>query len=378
MDERGCVQQSPITIYLSGLKRTLFFACLALLAACQKDAAKQGSAQFELLSPQRTGIDFVQTITEEYRYNFSQDPNIFNGGGVAVLDVNRDGLQDLFFTSRLQPCRLYLNKGNFQFEDISKKSGVADSIGIKTGVAVADVNADGWDDLYVCRTFLEPIPQRRNLLFTNNQDNTFSEKAAEFGLDDLSPTQHATFFDYDLDGDLDCYVLNHPVSYREINAIDFQPTAQMPRASLRPPRDEFESDKLFRNDTPLEEGGGVKFTEVGKQAGIFNRAWGLSVMSNDFNDDGYPDLYVANDFIMPDFLYINNGDGTFTERLHEYFRTISNHTMGIEIADLTNDALPELVALDMLGETWERRRRQLTTMQLERHRQLIRQGYSDQ
>ncbi|MBK8563494.1 MAG: VCBS repeat-containing protein [Saprospiraceae bacterium] len=299
------------------------------------------------------------------------DPNIFNGGGVAVLDVNNDGLQDLFFTSRLQPCRLYLNKGDLKFEDISESSGISKFIGIKTGVSVVDINADGWMDVYVCRTFLEPIPERRNLLFINQKNNTFREEAAKYGLDDLSPTQHAHFFDYDLDGDLDCYLLNHPVTYNQINNIDFQPSPTAPRAGMRPPLDDFESDKLLRNE-------GGNFVDVSKQAGIHNRAWGLSVMSSDLNGDGYPDLYIANDFIMPDFTYINNGDGTFTDRNHEMFHHTANHTMGIEIADLTNDGLCEIMGLDMLGENWQRRHQQMTTMQLERYKQLKRQGYGDQ
>ncbi len=342
----------------------------------KNNTARPAQQLFELLPASQTGIHFTQTIPEEYRYNWSMDPNIFNGGGVAVLDVNNDGLQDLFFTSRLQPCKLFLNKGSkgaseLKFEDVSQTAGIAKFIGIKTGVSVVDINADGWMDVYVCRTFLEPIPERRNLLFINQQDNTFKEEAAKYGLDDLSPTQHAHFFDYDLDGDLDCYLLNHPVTYNQINNIDYQPSPNAPTASRRPPLDEFESDKLLRND-------GGKFTDVSKKAGIHNRAWGLSVMSSDFNDDGFPDLYIANDFIMPDFTYINNGDGTFKERNQELFHHTSNHTMGIEIADLTNDGLCEVMGLDMLGENWERRHQQMTTMQLERYKQLKRQGYGDQ
>jgi hypothetical protein len=336
------------------------------------DSAQASQGQiFELLPASETGINFTQTIPEEYRYNWSMDPNIFNGGGVAVLDINNDGLQDLFLTSRLQPCKLYLNKGNLRFEDISESSGVGKFIGIKTGVSVVDINADGWMDIYVCRTFLEPIPERRNMLFINQKNNTFVEEATQYGLDDLSPTQHAHFFDYDLDGDLDCYLLNHPTTYNQINNIDFQPTAAAPRAGMRPPLDEFESDKLLRNE-------GGKFVDVSKQAGIHNRAWGLSVMSSDINADGYPDLYIANDFIMPDFTYINNGDGTFTDRNQELFHHTSNHTMGIEIADLTNDGLCEIMGLDMLGENWQRRHQQMTTMRLERYKQLKRQGYGDQ
>ena len=352
----------------------LIFFSFLFFFSCKNEKPKNilnKDTLFELLPPEHTGIDFVQTITEEHRYNFSKDANIFNGGGVAVLDINNDGLQDLFFTSRLQPCKVYLNKGGLKFEDITEGSGVEKYIGIKTGVTVVDINADGWPDVYVCRTFLGPIPERKNLLFVNNKNNTFSEKAAEYGLDDISPTQHAHFFDYDLDGDLDCYILNHPVDYKQINNIDFQPSENIPFASMRPPLDEYESDKLLENKNG-------KYIDVSKKAGIHNRAWGLSVMSADFNEDGYPDIYVANDFIMPDFLYINNGDGTFTDKIHDYFQHITNHAMGIEIADMNNDGLPEVAALDMLGENWERRHKQLTTMQLERYKQLKRQGYGDQ
>jgi hypothetical protein len=247
---------------------TWLLAASIFLGSCTSndDFAQASQAQiFVLLPPPETGINFTQTITEEYRYNWSMDPNIFNGGGVAVLDVNNDGLQDLFFTSRLQPCRLYLNKGDLKFEDISESSGISKFIGIKTGVSVVDINADGWMDVYVCRTFLAPIPERRNLLFINQKNNTFREEAAKYGLDDLSPTQHAHFFDYDLDGDLDCYLLNHPVTYNQINNIDFQPSPTAPRAGMRPPLDDFESDKLLRNE-------GGNFVDVSKQAGIHNRA----------------------------------------------------------------------------------------------------------
>ena len=359
---------------MKNISAFFYFFSLVLFFSCENESpgpVPNENTLFELISPAHSGIDFVQTITEEYRYNFSVDANIFNGGGVGILDVNNDGLQDLFFTSRLQPCKLYLNQGNFKFEDISESAGVTEYIGIKTGVTIVDINADGWQDVYVCRTFLQPDDIRRNLLFVNNKNNTFTERAAEFGLDDISPTQHAHFFDYDLDGDLDCYILNHPVDYKQINTIDFQPTEELPYAGMRPPLDEYESDKLYVNENG-------RFIDVSKKAGIHNRAWGLSVMSADINDDGLPDLYVANDFIMPDFLYINNGDGTFSDKIHDYFQHITNHAMGIEIADLNNDGLPEIMALDMLGENWERRHRQLTTMQLERYKQLIRQGYGDQ
>ncbi len=181
-------------------------ACILLLSACSSDPrlkpGKEGkpaispTTKFELLPPERTGIDFIPTVQEEFRYNFIADPYIYNGGGVAVIDVNNDGLQDLFFTARLQGCRLYLNKGGLKFEDISEKSGVSKFSGLKTGVTVVDINADGWQDLYVCRTWLSPLPDRRNLLFVNTPSSdgvVFSEQAEAYGLDDLSASQHANF-----------------------------------------------------------------------------------------------------------------------------------------------------------------------------------------
>jgi hypothetical protein len=329
------------------------------------------TTRFELLTPERTGITFSPTITEDFRYNFSMDPYIYNGGGVAVIDVNNDGLQDLFFTSRLQTCRLYLNKGNMQFEDISDKSGVSKFIGLKTGVTVVDINGDGWQDLYVCRTWLQPIPERKNLLLVNNHDGTFTDQAAAYGLDDISPSQQGNFFDYDHDGDLDLYLMNHPVDFRSISVADFVPTAACPSARCQPPKDNYESDRLYRNE-------GGHFTDVSQKAGIWNRAFGLSVHTADFNGDGYPDVFVGNDFIMPDFLYINNRDGTFTDRAEQYFRHTSNHSMGADVADMNRDGLPDLIVLDMLAPDWQRRRSLISTMMLDRYQSLVDKGYGRQ
>ncbi|MFZ4477942.1 MAG: FG-GAP repeat domain-containing protein, partial [Saprospiraceae bacterium] len=357
--------------------KPLAFFCLLLFFACTPDSrlhpgkdtrpAPAPTTQFELLSPERSGIQFVPTVQEEFRYNFLADPYIYNGGGVAVIDVNNDGLQDLFFTARLQGCRLYLNKGGLQFENISEKSGVSSFSGLKTGVTVVDLNADGWQDLYVCRTWLTPLPDRRNLLFINNKNNTFTESAAAFGLDDLSASQHANFFDYDLDGDLDCYILNHPVDFKNMNNLDYTAGAARKQA----PKDEFESDRLLRNE-------GGKFTDITRQAGLQNRAFGLSTIASDFNDDGWPDLFVGNDFVMPDFLYINNKNGTFTDQAEAYFRHTSNHTMGADFADLNRDGYADLVTLDMLAPEGPRRQRLMSTMTLERDRQMQERGYGRQ
>ena len=325
------------------------------------------TTKFERLSPERTGIQFIPIISDEHRYNFMADPYIYNGGGVAVLDINNDGLQDLFFTERLQGCQLYLNLGNLRFDNISEKAGVSNFSGLKTGVTVVDINGDGWQDLYVCRTWLEPVPDRRNLLFVNNKDNTFSEKAASYKLDDLSASQHANFFDYDLDGDLDCYIVNHPVDFTTINNLDL---SNGDGRSQRP-RNEWESDRLLQNQ-------GSQFIDVTKKAGIENRAFGLSSFSSDFNDDGWPDIFVGNDFVMPDFLYINNHNGTFTDQGDRYFRHTSNHTMGVDVADINKDGFQDVMTVDMLALPLSRRQRLMNTMQLTRDKQMREKGYGRQ
>lgn len=325
------------------------------------------STTFVVHPPNQCGIQFVPAVEDEFRYNFMADPYIYNGGGVAVLDVNNDGLQDLFFTARLQGCRLYLNKGGFKFEDISEKSGVSQFSGLKTGVCVVDINADGWADLYVCRTWLSPLPDRRNLLLINQKDGTFAEHAAAFGLDDLSASQHANFFDYDLDGDLDCYVLNHPVDFKNMNNLAFPAGS----ARTQTPQNQYESDRLYRRD-------GNTFTDITQKAGLENKAFGLSTLVVDVNDDGWPDLLVGNDFVMPDFLYINQKNGTFKDEADAYFRHTSNHTMGADAADLNRDGWLDFVTLDMLAEDWPRRQRLMSTMSIQRDQEMQQKGYGRQ
>lgn len=355
-----------------------FFSIFCLLSACKQQNADPrlnpgideaptvpASTRFELLSPERSGINFIPVISDEHRYNFLADPNIYNGGGVAVLDVNNDGLQDLLFTARLQGCQLYLNKGGLRFEDISKSSGIAAFGGLKTGAVVIDINGDGWQDVYICRTWLEPVPERRNLLLINNKDNTFSEKAAEYKLDDISASQHANFFDYDLDGDLDCHIVNYPVDFKTINNLDAV------NGRSQGPRKDEETDRLLKNM-------GTYFEDVTEKAGLKNRAFGLSSIAADFNNDGWPDIFVANDFVMPDFLYINNQDGTFSDRAEQYFRHTSNHTMGSDMADINGDGWGDLIGVDMLAEPLERRHRLMNTMQLSRDKQMRERGYGRQ
>ncbi len=363
--------------------RSLFFALLLLLTQCNPGSdpdfrpgktpqiKQKATTRFERLDPARTGVQFVQNITETYDYSFVVDPYIYNGGGVAVLDFDQDGLQDLYFTARQGECRLYRNTGNLRFEDVTTKAGVAAAAGLKTGVAVADVNADGFPDLYVCRTGLKPSADRINLLFINNKNGTFSESAEAYGLADLSASQCANFFDFDLDGDLDLYVVNQPIENNTINNLDFVPGSGK-TVRNQAPRLIHDTDRLYRNE------GNGRFSDISQAAGIWNRAWGLSVTTTDFNDDGYPDLYIGNDFVMPDFVYINNQRGGFEDQGDRWFRHTSNHTMGVDIADLNNDAFLDLFSLDMLAEPWDRRKKLMSTMILERYRQMVALGYGHQ
>ncbi|MFQ5446368.1 MAG: VCBS repeat-containing protein [Saprospiraceae bacterium] len=359
--------------------------CLAVLAillflnACKEEAPQTvavpepelpSDPHFELMPSGKTGLHFLNRITETFQNNILNNSYLYNGGGVAIIDVNNDGLADVYLTATQEANRLFLNKGNFQFEEITATAGVAAQGGTKTGVTVVDINTDGFQDLYVCRSGMQPTAGRANLLFINNGDLTFTESAAAYGLDDRSASNHANFFDYDLDGDLDMYLLNHPVAFKDVNIVSVrQEGDEFIRNTA--PHDEWESDKLFRNDNG-------KFKDVSAAAGIANRAWGLSATVSDFNGDRYPDIFVGNDYIEPDLLYINNRNGTFSEQMDRYFRHISNHTMGADIADFNNDGLIDVVALDMIAEDNLRQKELMTTMLVDRYNNLVKYHYGHQ
>ncbi|MEZ4919891.1 MAG: VCBS repeat-containing protein [Saprospiraceae bacterium] len=321
--------------------------------------------------PEQTGITFIQDISETFEYSFINDPSVYNGGGVAVIDYDNDGLQDLFFSSRQKSCRLYHNLGGMKFEEVTDAAGVAAADGLKTGVAILDINADGYLDIYLCRTGLKPSPSRENILFINQGNGTFVDQAKAFGLNDISPSQCVNFLDYDLDGDLDMYLVNQPTDNSNINNIDFIPGKGKTVRGITP-RVIHDTDRFYRNN------GDNTFTDISKEAGIWNRAWGLSVTSADFNEDGYPDLYVGNDFIMPDFVYINDRKGGFVDEGDSWFRHFSNHTMGVDIADLNNDGLLDVVTADMISESWVRRKKLMSSMMLDRYKLLNDKGYGYQ
>ncbi|MDJ1473201.1 VCBS repeat-containing protein [Xanthocytophaga flava] len=307
--------------------------CVSFLA-CQK---QKKSALFIQQNSQHTGITFANQLTETEALNILNYEYFYNGGGVAAGDFNNDGNIDLYFTGNMVDNILYLNTGNLQFKDITQAAGVTGRKGgWKTGVSLVDINSDGWLDIYVCYSGNLGLEQRRNQLFVNNGNLTFTEKAQEYGLDDSGYTTQAAFLDYDLDGDLDCFILNHNLRSYERN-----PDASV----MRNKRDDYAGDKLFKNENG-------KFTEVTTEAGIKSNplGFGLGLAISDVNKDGRPDIYVGNDYVEDDYLYINQGDGTFKDMLQETLDHTSRFTMGVDIADINNDSRPDIFTLDMLPE----------------------------
>jgi hypothetical protein len=291
---------------------------------------------FEKLSANKTHIHFRNDLQYDDHFNIYTYRNFYNGGGVAIGDINNDGLPDLFFTANMLNNRLYLNKGNFQFEDITEKAGIGKIGKWSTGVSMADVNGDGWLDIYVCNSGDIKGDNRQNELYINNGNAAFTEKAHEYGLDDKGLSTHAAFFDYDHDGDLDMFLLNN--SFKAIGSFNLQ-------QNERDTRDLAGGDKLYRND-------GNRFTDVSAQAGIYGSVigFGLGVTVGDVNNDGWQDIYVSNDFFERDYLYINQRNGAFKEMLEEQMMSISNASMGADMADINNDGYTDIFVTEMLPE----------------------------
>lgn len=320
------------------------FIMLVGFCACKTEGNSDGDSLkgeplFTLMDPEETGVAFSNDLEENplTNHNVLSYQHYYNGAGVAVGDVNNDGLPDLFFTGNEVPNRLYLNKGGLRFEDISERAGVnPPNKRWCTGAVFVDINADGWQDIYVCQYGPYPPEERRNLLLIHNgsaENPSFTERAAEYGLDDPNESIQAAFFDYDKDGDLDCYVMNESkyalVIYQEVFE-DLKVKENLEAAS----------GKLFRND-------GGKFTNVTEAAGLLRYGYGLGLVVSDINQDGWLDIYVANDYSVPDFMWINNGNGTFTDKIKETTRQISFYGMGADIADYNNDGYPEIAVVDM-------------------------------
>jgi len=304
-------------------------ASLLLLNCSEKEKL------FDLPSAAKTGVDFSNTLTETDDANILDYLYFYNGGGVAIGDINNDDLPDIYFSGNQVKNKLYLNKGNLKFEEITQTANVSGNSSWNTGTVMADVNGDGWLDIYVCAVVGISGFNGHNELFINNQDGTFTEKAADYGLDFESYSSSAAFFDFDLDGDLDLYLLNHAVHTSESYG----------KADLRHQRNYETGDKLLKNENG-------KFIDISEQAGIFGgiNGYGLGLAISDFNLDGYPDIYVGNDFHEDDYYYLNNQNGTFTESLRGAFGHTSRFSMGNDVGDINHDGHPDLISLDMLPE----------------------------
>ena len=293
-------------------------------------ACKSETKQFTKLSPNDTKIDFVNKLYETNTRNYFTYPYMYLGGGVAAGDFNNDGLEDLFFTGNMVPNKLYLNQGNLRFKDISESAGIQGDDRWYSGVSLIDINKDGFLDIYIA-VGGENEPNN-NVLYINNEDNTFTEKAEAYGIDDDGYSMHSTFFDYDKDGDLDLYVANYPpTSFKA--PVDYY-------KYMIDNHEDRDSDHFYRNE-------GDHFVDVTNESGISNFGLSLGVVASDFNNDGYPDIYISNDFNAPDFMYINNGDGTFTNDILNSLQQTSFFGMGVDAADFNNDGWIDIFQLDM-------------------------------
>jgi hypothetical protein len=321
-------------------KILLYFFGLFYFTGCKPG---KPTTLFELKT--NTGIDFLNTVENNKGFNIFNYRNFYNGGGVAIGDINNDGLSDVLLTSNTGSNKLFLNKGDFKFEDISMKAGIEEKGKWNTGVVMADINSDGWLDIYICNAGIDKWKNRQaNALFINNHNLTFTEQAKEYGLDEKGYTTHAAFFDYDLDGDLDCYILNN--SFIPVNTLNYSNKREL-RAKDWPVEDFIKGggDKLLRNDNG-------KYTDVSEESGIYGSliGFGLGVTVGDVNGDYYPDMYISNDFFERDYLYINQRNGTFEEQLEQWIEHLSMASMGADLADINNDGYPDIFTTDMLPD----------------------------
>lgn len=319
---------------------------------------------FELQDNSTIGLVFENQLEFSNEFNVYTYRNFYNGGGVAIGDINNDGLVDVYLTANQKKNQLFLNQGNFKFKNISAQAGVEGSKAWSTGVTMVDINADGFLDIYVCNSGDIKGDNKQNELFINQQDNTFKEAAATYGLADKGFSTHASFFDYDKDGDLDVYLLNN--SYQAIGSFDL-------RRNERPKRDVLGGDKLLENQ------GGV-FVDVSEKAGIYGSVigFGLGVTVGDVNNDGWEDIYVSNDFFERDYLYINNQDGTFKETLTSAINSISGASMGADMADINNDGAADIFVTEMLPSNYERLKSVTTFEDWDKYTYNVKNGYYHQ
>ncbi|MFH5882711.1 VCBS repeat-containing protein [Halalkalibaculum sp. DA3122] len=337
-----------------------------MVGACSLTSDKQTDPLFQELPPDRTGIDFSNDITYDVDFNVITFPYIYNGGGVAVGDINKDGRPDLYLTGNMVSSRLYLNEGNMEFRDITSISGTG-TTGWANGASMVDINGDGDLDIYVSMSGPEGSTpeERRNKLFINNGDNTFTERARKFGLADTGYTTHTAFLDYDRDGDLDAFLMNNfPGSFSRDNSVGV--------------RDEINDGTALSTDALYRNNGDGTFTDVSAEAGIRKEGYSLGIAVHDFNRDGWPDLYISNDIQSDDLLYMNNGDGTFTDRAETSLKHTSFAGMGTDAADVNNDGWPDILQVDMMPPSLEGQKKVSGASDYEHVKELYERGYMPQ
>lgn len=351
----------------------ILLLCIAI--SCNDDTdkptpttQKAADIKFTKVDPSDSGVYFVNNIQESNQMNHFLWDSMYNGGGVATGDLNNDGLPDIVMTSTFGKDAIYINKGNMQFEDVSAKSGIQiHNNRVSSGVTLVDINQDGFLDIYISKFgFSETDGDKKNLLFINNGNLTFTESAAAYGIDNDGFAVQSSFFDYDKDGDLDLYIMNQPSNVRSVRQKE---QVNLRGTGTSPFMNEKNSDRLFKNN------GNNTFTDVSKEAGIENFRYGLGLVIADMNEDGWPDVYVSTDFLAADNLYINNQDGTFTDKAHEYFQHISNFAMGADISDFNNDGLPDIASLDMAGATHYRSKTNMPSMRPKQFWKAVKDGH---
>ncbi len=326
---------------------------------------------FKLLPPDSTGVDFINIVKDTKHLNVISYEYYYNGSGVAIGDINNDGLPDLFFTSNVFENRLYLNQGNLKFKDISKKAGIGGSGFYHTGVVMVDINNDGWMDIYVCQSVAAEHALRKNVLYVNNHDGTFTDRAAEYGIADEGYSTQAAFNDMDGDGDLDLLVLNHPFNLDFAKTVHLAYNSKRILEAVKDPPTVYESDRYYENVNG-------KFIDRTVSAGLETRAFGLSTILQDFNNDGKPDIYQANDYLEPDYLFINKGGNKFVNEFDKFFKHCSYSSMGSDYADLNNDGLSDLITVDMLPEINQRQKQLRRGNNYDEFEKFVKYGYGHQ
>jgi hypothetical protein len=344
------------------MKKLVFFLVI-LSISCAEETQKE--LPLFILKNSSSGISFENKLTYTEAFNPYTYRNFYNGAGVAIGDINNDGLNDIYFTGNMVDNKLFLNEGNWTFTDITEKAGVACPDIWSTGVTFADINGDGLLDIYVCKSGMPGGANRHNELFINNGDLTFTESSKEFGLDIEGLSVQAAFFDYDKDGDLDAYILNNSV--RSIGSFALLEDQRIIPDSTG------SGNKFLRNDNG-------KYTDITEKSGIYSSkiGFGLGITLGDYNNDSWTDIFISNDFFEKDYLYINDTKGAYTEQLESYFESISMGSMGADYADLNNDLLPDLIVTEMLPQTLERQKTKTVFENWDKHQLSIQKGYYNQ